>query len=73
MISSVSARNLAASIIYDGYDPIEASVNNLLVEAVIDENGQVDRKFAEHYLAIAGKDEHNLIDPCPVAEYSALC
>ncbi len=73
MISSVRARSLAASIIYDGYDPIEVSVNNLLVEAVIDENGQVDRKFAEPYPAIAGKDEHNLIDPCPVAEYSALC
>ena len=48
-------------------------MNNLLVEAAIDENGQADRKFTEHYLATAGKDEHNLIDPCPVAEYSALC
>ncbi len=64
---------MAANIIYDGYDPIEASVNNLLVEAVVDENGQVDRKFTEHYLATAGKHEHNLIDPCPVAEHSALC
>ena len=64
---------MAAIIIYDGAYPIEVSVNNLLVEAVIDENGQVDRKFTEHYLATAGKHEHNLIDPCPVVEYSALC
>ena len=62
-ISSVRARSLATSIIYDGHDPIEASVNNLLVEAVVDENGQVDRKFTEHYLATAGKDEHNLSTP----------
>ena len=68
VIRSVRARSLAANIIYDGYDPVEASVKNLFVEAVIDENGQVDRKFTEPYLAIAGKDEHNVIDPCPVAE-----
>ena len=64
---------MAASIINDGYDPTEACVNNLLVEAAVDENGQVDRKFTEHYLATAGKDEHNFIDPCAVAEYGALC
>ena len=38
MISSARARILAGGIIYDGYDPIEASVNNLFVEAVVDEN-----------------------------------
>ena len=73
MIGSARARNLAASIVVDGYDKVEACVNNLLIEARVDENGKVDRKFTEHYLAAAGKDEHNLIDPCAVAEYGALC
>ena len=73
MIRSVRARSLAESIINDGYHSAEACVNNLLVEAAVDENGQVDRKFTEHYLATAGKDEHNFIDPCAVAEYGALC
>ena len=73
MITSVRARSLVASILHDGYDPTKACVNNLLVEAAVDENGQVDRKFTEHYLATAGKDEHNFIDPCAVAEYGALC
>ena len=73
MIRSVRARSLVASIINDGYDPTKVFVDNLLVEAAVDENGQVDRKFTEHYLATAGKDEHNLFDPCAVAEYGALC
>ena len=73
IIRSARARSLAASILIDGYDPSEACFNNLLVEAAVDENGQVDRKFTEHYLATAGKDRHTLIDPCAVAEYGALC
>ena len=64
---------MAESIINDGYHSAKACCNNLLVEAAVDKNGQVDRKFTEHYLATAGKDEHNLIDPCAMAEYGALC
>ena len=73
MLRSVRARSLAESIINDSYHSAEACCNNLLVEAAVDENGQADRKFTEHCLATAGKDEHNLIDPCAVAEYGALC
>ena len=58
MVRSVRARSLAESIINDGYHSAEACCNNLLVEAAVDKNGQVDRKFTEHYLATAGKDEH---------------
>ena len=73
MIASARSRQLAADILYDGYDPTEACVNNLLVEAAVDENGQVDRKFTEHFLAIAGKDQEHFFDPNVVAECGALC
>ena len=39
MITSSRCRDLVAEIVYDGYDPVEASVSNLLVEAAVDADG----------------------------------
>ena len=73
IIRSARARSLAASILIDGYDPSEACFNNLLVEAAVDENGQVDRTSTEHVLATAGKDQDHFFDRNVVAAYGALC
>ena len=71
MITSSRCRDLAAEIVYDGYDPVEASVSNLFVEAVV-VNGVVARTYTDHCLKHAGTDSGHFIGT-KVASYGALC
>ena len=73
MIRSLRCKHLAANIVVDGYDKVEACVNNLLIEARGDENGQVDRKFTNHFNRTVGKDTDHYIKLDEVAAHGALC
>ena len=71
MITSARCRDLCAEIVSDGYDPVEACVSNLLVEAAV-VNGVVDRTYTDHFVTHAGNDNGHFISMKP-ALYGALC
>ena len=54
------------------YDPIEVTVESVLVEIAQDSGGNPSKWFTEHFLANAGKDPDHYANPGEVIAFGGL-
>ena len=73
VIRSARTRELGAQIFADGFDPSEASVNNLVVHAGRTDTGDIDPRFTNHFLENAGRDPDSYVQSGRVYEYAGVC
>ena len=63
---------LAGDILYNGYDPSEATVDSVVVEVAVDGSGAPMKNFSEHFHANVGLDTDHYNDPDVVIEFAGL-
>ena len=71
-IRSSWTKALAGDILYNGYDPREATVDSVVVEVAVDSTGAPMTTFAEHFHANAGLDPDHYNDPDVVIGFAGL-
>ena len=69
---SSRTKALAEDILSNGYDPSEATVDSVVVEAAVDGTGAPMKTFAEHFLANAFFDPDHYNDPDAVIGRAGL-
>ena len=71
-IRSSRTKALAGDILAAGYDPSEATVGSVVVEAAVDGTGAPMKTFAEHFLANALYYPDHYNDPDAVIGFAGL-
>ena len=71
-IRSSRTKFLVEDILRNGYDPSEATVDSVVVEAAVDGAGVPMKTFAEHFLANAFLYQDHYIDPDAVIGFASL-
>ena len=71
-IRTARTKTLAGDILYNGYDPTEATVDSVVVEVDADGMGKPTRTFADHFQANVVFDPDQYIDRAAVIEFAGL-
>ena len=71
-IRTLKTKTLAGDILYNGYDPSEATVDSVVVEVAVDGTGAPMKTFAEHFLANALYCPDHYNDPNAVIGFAGL-
>ena len=71
-IRTLKTKTLAGDILYNGYDPTEATVDSVVVEVGLDRSKKPLKTFSNHFHESQKFDTDHYYDPDLVIQYAGL-